>query len=283
MSSPISGFTAVPNPIMLPFMAMQSYFMMLLAGEAWQFGKRKISAMTNEEFNKLDIQTHLSNLITSMEKAIPSIESSMRDFTPLARTITAEMVKTLPEIAKGFGEGIGSIFNQSGTSFGAPITNVRLSQGSQQFQRDRELYAGGAPSLYEQDIQRDLVRKAFQKAEQDARLAQSLKQEALARVSKSAVASFAPTIGRRVSNQTLKLSRTKLIREIQALANQMKNTPRTIRVRKTKIIRATGSAFGRARPRVVTVTVVNPKLQSLANQIKTKQSRLKQVILALKR
>ncbi len=126
MSSPISGFTAVPNPIMLPFMAMQSYFMMLLAGEAWQYGKRKISAMSNDDFNKLDIQTHLSNLITSMEKAIPSIEQSMEDFTPLARTITKEMVKTLPEIAKGFGEGLAGIFNQAGRSTGPPITNVRL-------------------------------------------------------------------------------------------------------------------------------------------------------------
>ncbi len=126
MSSPISGFTAVPNPIMLPFMAMQSYFMMLLAGEAWQYGKRKISAMTNEEFNQLDIQTHLSNLITSMEKAIPSIEQSMRAFTPLARTITAEMIKTLPEIAKGFGEGIAGISPTSGLSTQSNIMNVRL-------------------------------------------------------------------------------------------------------------------------------------------------------------
>ncbi len=121
MSMPISGFTAVPNPIMLPFMALQSYFMMLLAGEAWQYGKRKISAMSNEDFNKLDIIPHMESMITSMEKAIPSIEMSMKNFTPLAKTITAEMVKTLPEIAKGFGEGITSIINpQSDSQFNNP-------------------------------------------------------------------------------------------------------------------------------------------------------------------
>ncbi len=53
MSSPISGFTAIPNPQMLAFMPIQSYLMMYFAGSGWQYGKRKISAMSNEEFNKL--------------------------------------------------------------------------------------------------------------------------------------------------------------------------------------------------------------------------------------
>ncbi len=157
MSLPISGFTAIPNPTMLPFMALQSYFMMLLAGEAWQLGKRKISAMSNEDFNNMDIQEHLESLITRMEQSIPSIEKSIASFTPLARTLTAEMLKTLPEIAKGVGEGLASIFTgispTSSLQQGATIQNVRLSQGSQQFQRDRELYAGGAPSLFQQKLQ----------------------------------------------------------------------------------------------------------------------------------
>ncbi len=87
MSSPISGFTAIPNPQMLAFMGAQSFIMMYQAGEGWQYGKRKISAMSNEEFNKLTPQMVLEKQAIVLRQALPTIQKSMNDMTPMIATI----------------------------------------------------------------------------------------------------------------------------------------------------------------------------------------------------
>ncbi len=87
MSSPISGFTAVPNPQMLAFMPIQSYLMMYFAGSAWQFGKRKISAKSNEEFNKLTMKTLLEEHTMELKSVIPTLEKSLNDVTPLVSVL----------------------------------------------------------------------------------------------------------------------------------------------------------------------------------------------------
>ncbi len=94
-------------------MGAQSFIMMYMAGEAWQYGKRKISAMTNEEFNKLSPLQLLKEQQSTLKEAIPSIEQSMKDMTPMVQTITAEMIKAIPEIATGLVTGIEEA---SGTS-----------------------------------------------------------------------------------------------------------------------------------------------------------------------
>ncbi len=115
MSSPISGFTAIPNPIMLSFMGAQSFIMMYMAGEAWQYGKRKISAMTNEEFNKLTPVELLKQQQSTLKEAIPSMNQSMQDMKPMIQTVAKEMVAALPEIAKGLGAGVSEIINPTAT------------------------------------------------------------------------------------------------------------------------------------------------------------------------
>ncbi len=87
MSSPLSGFTAVPNPQMLAFMPIQSYLMMYFAGSAWQFGKRKISAKSNEEFNKLTMKTLLEEHTMELKSVIPTLEKSLDDVTPLVKVL----------------------------------------------------------------------------------------------------------------------------------------------------------------------------------------------------
>ncbi len=59
----LSGFLPIPLAMMIPFMGAQSLVLGKAFGEGFQYGKRKISAMTNEEFNKLtpsDIAANLS-------------------------------------------------------------------------------------------------------------------------------------------------------------------------------------------------------------------------------
>ncbi len=62
MSLPISGFTAVPNPMMLSFLATQGFAIMYYGGAGWQFGKRKVSGMSNEEVNNMTPNDFLQRL-----------------------------------------------------------------------------------------------------------------------------------------------------------------------------------------------------------------------------
>ncbi len=105
-SLPIGGFMPIPLAMMIPFMAAQSLIMGDAFGKGYQFGKRKISAMSNEEFNSLT----QSDLITSMQqefkKAIPTIQQTLDDSSELQTTIIEEMIKIVPEFLK-FLTGLG--------------------------------------------------------------------------------------------------------------------------------------------------------------------------------
>ncbi len=124
MSSPISGFTAIPNPQMLAFMGAQSFIMMYQAGEGWQYGKRKISAMSNEEFNKLTPEIVMEKQAVVLRNALPTIEKSMNDMTPMIRTIIAqygdflrEAIATIPQLVANV---TGQRDQQQTTIKGAP-------------------------------------------------------------------------------------------------------------------------------------------------------------------
>ncbi len=64
MVLPVSGFLPVPLPMMIPFMGAQSLVIGKMFGVGFQYGKRKISAMSNEEFNKLTFQDTSCNDIS---------------------------------------------------------------------------------------------------------------------------------------------------------------------------------------------------------------------------
>lgn len=98
--SPLSGFTAIPNPQMLAFMGAQSFIMMYQAGEGWQYGKRKISAMSNDEFNKLTPQIVLEKQAVVLKEALPTIQKSMDAMTPLVGTIVEQYGDFIREIIK---------------------------------------------------------------------------------------------------------------------------------------------------------------------------------------
>ncbi len=136
MSSPISGFTAIPNPQMLAFMGAQSFIMMYQAGEGWQYGKRKISAMSNEEFNKLTPNMVLEKQAIVLRQALPTIQKSMDDMTPMISTIIAQYGDFIREAIKALPELAANIFQQGGTGTSASITNVRLDASGLATQRE---------------------------------------------------------------------------------------------------------------------------------------------------
>ncbi len=83
---------------MLAFMAAQSFLMMQMAGAGWQYGKRKISAMKNEEFNALTVNSLLQKEVADVRDAIPTISQSINDMTPMVATIVAQYGDFIKEI-----------------------------------------------------------------------------------------------------------------------------------------------------------------------------------------
>ncbi len=83
---------------MLAFMGAQSFVMMFQAGEGWQYGKRRISAMSNEDFNKLTPERLLQNQAATLRSSLSTIEKSMNDMTPMIETIIRQYGDFLKEI-----------------------------------------------------------------------------------------------------------------------------------------------------------------------------------------
>ncbi len=104
--SPLSAFTAVPNPQMLAFMGAQSFVMMYQAGEGWQYGKRRISAMSNEEFNKLTPELVMEKQAVVLRDSLATIEKSMNDMTPMIGTIVKQYGDFIREIIKAIPEAL---------------------------------------------------------------------------------------------------------------------------------------------------------------------------------
>ncbi len=107
MSSPLSAFTAIPNPQMPAFLGAQSFIMMYQAGEGWQYGKRRISALSNEEFNKLTPQSLMERQAMELKGAIPIIERSMNNMTRMIPMIIGqygdfirEAIKAMPTLVQ---------------------------------------------------------------------------------------------------------------------------------------------------------------------------------------
>ncbi len=120
-------------PLGIAFMGSQSAVMMKMAGEQWQYGKRRISAMTNEEFNKLT-PVKLFEIETSELRAmIPLMQESMRDMNKLTPIIVTEMIKMFEDFVtilyqKIQGETdnfLHPLFNMMLSVLGMPTKNIQ--------------------------------------------------------------------------------------------------------------------------------------------------------------
>ncbi len=138
----IGFFAPFPLALMIPFMAGQSLAMGEAFGKGFQYGKRKISSMSNEEFNALNFQQLSESIATDYKVMIPSIQKSIQASEQLQRTVLQEMgqlIKTIPsEILNFFGSLIQQ--PQTTTTNTSGITNVRLNR-DQDIQADRDRIA----------------------------------------------------------------------------------------------------------------------------------------------
>ncbi len=147
MSFPVplpSTFMPLPLAIMIPFMGIQSGVMAQQFGMNFQYGKRKISAMSNEEFNELTPEKMQADFSRQIKGMIPTFEASLQDMRPFQRMIFTEMLAVMKEaidlginVAKAGVDPLAHIFGEhihpSGTGgptpFGAPSpTNIPSPQ-----------------------------------------------------------------------------------------------------------------------------------------------------------
>ncbi len=101
-------------------MGAQSLVIGKMFGEGFQYGKRKISAMPNEEFNKLTFEDMMSNAREELKASIPTMQGALQDMQPMVETVVREFFNYITLIAKittGTGEG-ENIFQQEGHDIG---------------------------------------------------------------------------------------------------------------------------------------------------------------------
>ncbi len=108
MVLPIGFFMPLPLAMMIPFMGIQSAVMAKSFGENFQFGKRRISAMSNEEFNKLTPLKILEQNTRELKSMIPEMEKSVQEMRTFQTFLIREFLRTLNDAIKaGFGELFG--------------------------------------------------------------------------------------------------------------------------------------------------------------------------------
>ncbi len=139
----------IPLAIMPPFMAYQSLVMGDAFGKGFQYGKRKISAMSNEEFNKMTPSKLMEESQLEYTRMIPTVEKAMASSKDLQVFIVQEMLRVLPELGKKFVEQL--------TDIGGSIAPEQTVEGGGFRTR-----AGAIPNKEEAEIQ-ELIQKIAEK------------------------------------------------------------------------------------------------------------------------
>ena len=107
---------------------------MKMAGEQWQYGKRRIAAMSNEDFNKLTPQKLINIETKELRAMIPTIQQSMKDMSVLTPTIVQEMINMYKaflyqiygEIQGTADEALHPFFNFMLESLGLPTKKINV-------------------------------------------------------------------------------------------------------------------------------------------------------------
>ncbi len=116
---PIGFFAPLPLAIMIPFMAAQSFAMGHAFGTSFQYGKRKISSMTNEEFNALSATDLHGELQADIRAMIPDMNESFKRMEDFQIEILISMVNVIKKAGEqflGLLTGQGASTTQSSTS-----------------------------------------------------------------------------------------------------------------------------------------------------------------------
>ncbi len=107
MVLPIGFFAPLPLPMMIPFMGIQSAVMAEQFGTMFQYGKRRISAMSNEEFNALTPEKLQQRMTTQLEGMVPEMEKQIQAMRPLIAIILREFGSYIGEAADAMSHAIG--------------------------------------------------------------------------------------------------------------------------------------------------------------------------------
>jgi len=100
----------LPLAMMIPFMGIQSAVMAKQFGENFQYGKRRISAMSNDEFNKLTPKLIQDNANAELKAMIPSMQASITDMRQFQEFMIKEMVATIGDLLRS---GLGFLLGIS--------------------------------------------------------------------------------------------------------------------------------------------------------------------------
>ncbi len=133
----LSGFLPIPLAMMIPFMGAQSLIIGKQFGEGFQYGKRKISAMTNDEFNKLTPQKIAHDSARELSEMIPEMKASITDMREFQSFIVNELIATAKQLPQDiFGEGTegrGFVEDQFGLRSGLGISEKGFLEDARQF------------------------------------------------------------------------------------------------------------------------------------------------------
>ncbi len=111
----------LPLAMMIPFMGIQSMVMAKQFGENFQYGKRRISAMSNEDFNKLTPAKLLSNANDELKSQIPLMKASMEDMRQFQTFIVKEFLLTIRSIIDA---GLGKLIGLTPTEINQTVQNI---------------------------------------------------------------------------------------------------------------------------------------------------------------
>lgn len=98
-------------------MGIQSAVMAKQFGENFQYGKRRISAMFNEEFNKLTFSQLMINNNNELKQLIPTMQESLQSMTPLVNTIIIEFARMFKLAVDSLPQAAGTILAPEGGTY----------------------------------------------------------------------------------------------------------------------------------------------------------------------
>ncbi len=113
----IEGFQPIPNAVMIPFMEAQSAALAYGFGLNYEFGKRKIRSMSNDEFNSLTSEqiTNMSNehthiILSQFQAAVPRVMPMQKEIFNQYVIIEKEKILQNVALAKWIATNAPSIF-----------------------------------------------------------------------------------------------------------------------------------------------------------------------------
>ncbi len=267
-------------------MPIQSYLMMYFAGAGWQIGKRKISAIPNDQFNKMSANDLLKGFTADLRETIPTLERSLQDITPLIRILIEQygdfVTVALKEIPQAAQDVISRQFNKEGTFAQWLIDQFKIPEAEafaaahREFGTDKEEVD---TTLVPPPASTQII-KPFQGPEINPVTGE--KSTFLTALEKAKVTPPAPHIKSRpasnVSLQSLRLEKANLEFQIRRAAtnhknalaafNQTKNWSAAGKAKKAHVIRARSQKTG------LTAGALRSAQQKFANFMKMHGSRL---------